>query len=94
VNRQIRRIDISHNLLGLAGVGVLLGGLSTLRSRYAVAEGGWGIREINLAANDLDDAALEAVAGYAKRDEWLGKLLLQGNRIEVGGYVSPFVLGC
>lgn len=83
VNRQIRRIDVSHNLLGSDGLTVLLQGLRTLRLRYSDDRDLWGIRELNLASNQLDDAAFEALLNYAKQDVCCERVMVQGNRIQV-----------
>jgi hypothetical protein len=84
VTRQIRRLDISHNLLGRPGARTLLNGLSTLRSRYSSPELGlWGLKEMNLGCNALDDAALDAAMAYVKKDVCMRKLLVQANEIEV-----------
>ena len=84
VTKQTRRVDISHNLLGPDGLSVFLRGLTTLRSRYSTPDTIWGLRELNLATNGLDDDALEAVLAYAKKDVCLERLMVQGNEIKVG----------
>lgn len=84
VTRQIRRIDISHNLLGSDGVETLFKGLSVLRSRYSSPEAVWGLTEINLGCNTISDEALDVVLAYAKKDVCLRKVYLQANDIEVG----------
>lgn len=62
---------------------MLLQGLTTLRARYSTAESLWGIRELNLASNRLDDVGLEAVLGYAKKDVCCERVMVQGNEISV-----------
>jgi hypothetical protein len=94
ITRQIRRLDISHNLLGTDGTLTLLQGLSALRGRYSTPalpgssspsdSGIWGLRELNFALNGLGDAAMEGVLGYAKKDVLLRRVFLQGNEIQVG----------
>jgi len=69
--------------LGNDGLAVLLQGLTTLRARYSTAEQLWGIRELNLASNRLDDEGLEAVLGYAKKDVCCERVMVQGNDITV-----------
>ncbi|WWD19464.1 hypothetical protein CI109_103924 [Kwoniella shandongensis] len=84
ITRTIRRIDISHNLLGSAGTLTLFKGLTTLRSRYSSPEIGlgiWGLSELNLGVNSLDDAALDGVLAYAKKDGFLQRVFVQGNDI-------------
>lgn len=83
VTRQIHRLDISHNLLGLDGVETLFKGLSVLRSRYSSPEAVWGLSEINLGCNGIDDEALDRVMAYAKKDVCLRKVYLQANDIEL-----------
>lgn len=85
ITRQIRRLDISHNLIGPPGARSLLNGLATLRLRYSSKEYGiWGLSEVNLGCNALDDGAMDALMGYAKKDVCLRKVLVQANDIEVG----------
>ncbi|KAK8853054.1 hypothetical protein IAR55_003755 [Kwoniella newhampshirensis] len=84
ITRGIRRIDISHNLLGSAGTLTLFKGLTTIRSRYSSPDLGlgiWGLTEVNLGVNSLDDAALDGVLAYAKKDGFLQRVLVQGNII-------------
>ncbi|WWC91520.1 uncharacterized protein L201_006466 [Kwoniella dendrophila CBS 6074] len=86
ITRQIHRLDISHNLLGSAGTLTLFKGLSTLRLRHSSPELGlgiWGLKEINLGMNGLDDIALDCVLGYAKKDVYLKRVLVQGNEIKL-----------
>ncbi|GFZ48506.1 hypothetical protein JCM24511_06254 [Saitozyma sp. JCM 24511] len=84
ITRQIRRLDISHNLLGPPGARSLLNGLATLRLRYSSKEYGiWGLSEVNLGCNALDDGAMDALMGYAKKDVCLRKVLVQANDIEL-----------
>lgn len=85
VSRQIRRLDVSQNLLGPEGVAVLTNGLSTLRSSSSTHEL-WGLKEINLGSNALDDDGMIKVLNYAKKDVFLSKVLLQGNEITVSGW--------
>ena len=37
-----------------------------------------------MGVNDLDDESLDKILGYAKKDVWLDKILVQGNSIQVG----------
>lgn len=84
VTRPIHRLDLSHNLLGDGGVGTLVQGLTSCRGRYSSPEMGiWGLEEINLIHNQVGDAGLDAVLGYAKKDVWLRRAYLQDNRITV-----------
>lgn len=84
ITRQIKRIDISHNLLGNDGIVTLLKGLSSLRGRFTSPELGiWGLGEMNLASNGLGDAALDAVLGYVKKDVMVRRVYMQANDIEV-----------
>lgn len=84
VTRPIHRLDLSHNLLGDGGVGTLVQGLTSCRGRYSSPEMGiWGLEEINLIHNEIGDAGLDAVLGYAKKDVWLRRAYLQDNRITV-----------
>jgi hypothetical protein len=39
---------------------------------------------VNLGCNALDDGAMDALMGYAKKDVCLRKVLVQANDIEVG----------
>ncbi|WWC71833.1 uncharacterized protein I206_105792 [Kwoniella pini CBS 10737] len=85
ITRHIHRIDISHNLLGSAGTLTLFKGLSTLRLRHSSPELGlglWGLTEVNLGMNGLDDIALDGVLAYAKKDVLLKRILVQGNEIK------------
>ncbi|WVF73126.1 hypothetical protein IAT40_007945 [Kwoniella sp. CBS 6097] len=95
ITRHIHRLDISHNLLGSAGTLTLFKGLSTLRARYSsdgVSGGGlWGLKEVNLAANGLDDAAFDGVLAYAKKDVWLRRVLMQGNSITLQNNLESIV---
>ncbi|WVW85958.1 hypothetical protein I302_107996 [Kwoniella bestiolae CBS 10118] len=84
ITRQIHRLDISHNLLGPSGTLTLFKGLSTLRLRHSSPELGlglWGLKEVNLGNNNLDDIALDGVLAYAKKDVWLKRVLVHGNEI-------------
>lgn len=84
VTRQIRRLDVSHNLLGPEGTLTLIQGLNSLRGRYSTPELGlWGLTEINLGCNGITDAAIDGIMGYAKKDVMLRRVLLQGNDIQV-----------
>ncbi|WVR00303.1 hypothetical protein IAU59_007446 [Kwoniella sp. CBS 9459] len=95
ITRHIHRIDVSHNFLSSAGTLTLFKGLTTLRSRYSsdgVSGGGlWGLKEVNLAANGLDDAAFDGVLAYAKKDVWLRRVLLQGNSITLRNNLESIV---
>jgi len=51
----------------------------------------WGLSEINLARNQIEDDGLLAAANYVKRDQWMRDLLLQDNLITVSR-VAPNVL--
>lgn len=41
------------------------------------------MRELNLAQNELDDTALQAIMNYVKKDVCMERLLIQGNNIRV-----------
>lgn len=84
ITRRIHRIDVSQNLLGAEGAAVLVSGLATIRHRFSVNEL-WGISEINLGGNGLNDEGLVSVISYAKKDVCLNKVMLQGNEIKVRG---------
>ncbi|WVQ67193.1 uncharacterized protein L199_005388 [Kwoniella botswanensis] len=84
ITRHIHRLDISHNLLGSSGTLTLFKGLSTLRLRHSSPElglGMWGLKEVNLGNNSLDDIAFDGVLAYAKKDVWLKRVLVHGNEI-------------
>ncbi|KAK6909616.1 hypothetical protein I204_04530 [Kwoniella mangroviensis CBS 8886] len=84
ITRHIHRLDISHNLLGSSGTLTLFKGLSTLCLRHSSAElglGMWGLKEVNLGNNNLDDIAFDGVLAYAKKDVWLKRVLVHGNDI-------------
>ncbi|WWC64393.1 uncharacterized protein I303_107003 [Kwoniella dejecticola CBS 10117] len=84
ITRQIHRLDISHNLLGSSGTLTLFKGLSTLRLRHSSPELGlglWGLKEVNLGMNGIDDIALDGLLAYAKKDVLLSRVLVQGNEI-------------
>ncbi|WWD03443.1 hypothetical protein V865_001495 [Kwoniella europaea PYCC6329] len=84
ITRHIHRLDISHNLLGSSGTLTLFKGLSTLRLRHSSPElglGMWGLKEVNLGNNNLDDIAFDGVLAYAKKDVWLKRVLVHGNEI-------------
>lgn len=84
ITRQTRRLDVSHNLLGTDGTLTLIQGLTSLRGRYSTPDFGlWGLTEINLGCNGIEDKAVDAIMGYAKKDVMLRKVLLQGNEIQV-----------
>ncbi|KAI9636616.1 uncharacterized protein MKK02DRAFT_37216 [Dioszegia hungarica] len=84
VNRQIRRLDVSHNLLGSEGTLVLMQGLNSLRHQYSTSDLGlWGLTEINLGHNGITDSVVDVILGYAKKDVMMRKVQLQGNRIEL-----------
>ena len=86
ITRQIHRLDISHNFLGREGIATLIQGLTSIRTRYATngyKDNIWGIKELNLGSNGIDDEALSNILGYAKKDVCLRKVFVQGNVIEV-----------
>jgi hypothetical protein len=94
---HIRRLDASHNLLGRDGVRTLINGIWGLRLRNDQSrlrydetlsdEGevgkGWGLTEIALKGNHMDDEGLEQVLYYAKLWKGMRKLWVSGNDIEV-----------
>ncbi|EIW71098.1 hypothetical protein TREMEDRAFT_28352 [Tremella mesenterica DSM 1558] len=83
LSRQIRRLDISHNLLGSTGIKTLFLGLQHLRMRYSTPDDLWGLKQINLGTNGITDEGLECVLGYAKKDVCMREVLLQANQIEL-----------
>ncbi|WRT70410.1 uncharacterized protein IL334_007408 [Kwoniella shivajii] len=94
ITRQIHRIDISHNLLGSAGTFTLFKGLSTVRLRHSSPELGlglWGLREVNLGMNGLDDSSFDCVLAYAKKDVCLNRVLVQGNEITLKNNVESII---
>ncbi|OCF32157.1 hypothetical protein I317_07118 [Kwoniella heveanensis CBS 569] len=95
ITRHIHRLDISHNLLGSAGTLTLFKGLTTLRARYSSDFGQrgtlWGLKEVNLAANGLDDSAFDGVLAYAKKDVLLRRVLMQGNSITLRNNLESIV---
>ncbi|WVR07843.1 hypothetical protein IAU60_004886 [Kwoniella sp. DSM 27419] len=93
ITPQIRRLDLSHNLMGSSGVVALCQGLTTLRARSSAAEGAgpWGLTSISLSTNALDDVALGAVLAYAKKDVYLRQVLLQGNRLTLRTHLPAVV---
>lgn len=85
---DIRRIDISQNNLRPDGFALLLSGLLTKRAGFRSKDPGWGVKELNLAMNDLDDVSLLRVLEYAKSDPCLQTVWMQGNEIEVSFHTA------
>ena len=52
----------------------------------------WGLIEINLANNGIDDEAVAELMGYAKKDVFLERVFLQGNDLEVGRLAHIFAM--
>lgn len=84
VQPHIHRIDVSHNMLEADGVDMLVKGLTTKRAQFSGPAGViWGIKELNLGMNHLNDEAFAKVLEYAKKDVMLRKLWVQGNELKV-----------
>ncbi|KAK4686808.1 hypothetical protein P7C73_g3309, partial [Tremellales sp. Uapishka_1] len=90
---QIRRVDVSHNLLGSEGTISLFRGLSQMRQRRNQTHVNevWGLTEINLGCNSLGDEALDTILGYAKKDVCLRKLLVPVNEIRLENNLDSIV---
>ncbi|WVQ71538.1 hypothetical protein IAR50_001077 [Cryptococcus sp. DSM 104548] len=95
ITRQIHRINVSRNPLGIAGITILFKGLTTLRARHSSPELGlgiWGLTEINFATTDAEDEALDCVMSYAKKDGFLRAVYMQGNEIKLEKAVESIAL--
>ncbi|TYJ57189.1 hypothetical protein B9479_002104 [Cryptococcus floricola] len=95
ITRQIHRINVSRNPLGLAGITILFKGLTTLRARHSSPELGlgiWGLKEINFATTNAEDEALDCVLSYAKKDGFLRAVYMQGNEIRLEKAVESIAL--
>ncbi|WVQ77989.1 hypothetical protein IAT38_000070 [Cryptococcus sp. DSM 104549] len=95
ITPQIHRLNLSYNDLGPAGTLTLFKGITTLRTRYSSPEHGaglWGLHEVTLSANLLDDTALDGVLAYAKKDVLLAKIYMQGNQVTLQESLDSIVL--
>ncbi|ORX40767.1 hypothetical protein BD324DRAFT_612053 [Kockovaella imperatae] len=89
INRQIRRLDVSHNLLGNEGISVLIQGLNSCRHRFSSTDYGlWGLRDINLGSNSISDESFSALMSYAKKDVFMRRVTVQGNDIELRNHLD------
>ena len=95
ITSQIRRLDLSHNLLGSEGTLQLIRGLLFCRARFSspdlMTDSLWGLIEINLANNGVGDEAMAELMVYAKKDVFLEKVFLQGNDLEVCQMAGEFM---
>lgn len=85
ITAQIHRLDASHNSIGTKGAVSLFDGLASARRRFSSLPGAelWGMSEINLARNAIEDDGFAGAMYYVSKDQAMRSLYMQANLITV-----------